>query len=73
MGLPIVTRGGGRTTSLRHPAAGKIITSIKLFMTRTTIYNGIFSGLAMATTAPVLVNQYVPHVTPSCMPQGVQS
>ena len=24
----------------------------------------------MATTAPALVNQYVPHVMPSCMPQG---
>ena len=63
VGLPIATPGGGRTTSLRLPAAGDIIACIN--------HNSrIYSGLAMVTTAPALVNQYAPLVMPSCMPQG---
>ena len=43
---------------------------IMLLMNNNLFNNCILSGLAMVTTAPALVNQYVQHVMPSCMPQG---
>ena len=66
MGLPIVIPGGGKTTSHRHPAAGNHHAPYE----QQFVQQLHFSGLVMATTAPALVNQYVQHVMPSCMPQG---
>ena len=67
-GLPIVTLGGGRTTSLRLRAAGKKQNDKNLNTEQNSQY--VSSELAMATTVPALENRSVPPAMLSSMLQG---